>query len=1162
MIQKPLNHEAYLASRICKEITNSGKDTPDGLYSSEIFGVSKDDRVRNGAMFNLKTYVMRPNVVLLLKRFAKSIYNCCIGGAKTKHGVRVKYVILDGVLYREDSGDRPDILAGKPDLSTIENCGVGPMFLYNNWHKLNFSKMINTDEGSGMKYANTELRKIFTKYKLNQIFQRYIYIIPIGYREDSEVGGRITVDPMNEMYSTIIQLANTLEESKREAYLQKSRVDYEIQLQNKIIEFYQTVASRYLGVNGALKKKLIARSIDGSARMVIIPNIYSSNVIGKTKIGIDACGVPVHHLVAMYRPFIIKHAMDFVQELQSTGILKSNVDDTRNISLRYGIDVFSEMIENMEDIAFRVSPFKILDFDNTERPLVCEFEVFENGAYKTVEKELSNLEFFYIVLTKYMNITETKSIATVRYPVDRITSIQTLSPVPLTLTGKLLKKVRFMNYEYDEFPLVDNYVKEHFQEKIFEQGQRISPGTAVAVNGDFDGDTMLQKPLLTNEASTDSKNSRNSLLHVFSFGGRFMHDIGKSPVQALYSLTREPKPEDKSKEIPESHEFIQYVLSIKDGELDLDKFYAYTRSFKVNEKPEISIYDTVKFKFHGKYITTTVGKLVLLKTIFSPIWDNEYFEYPEGVVTKSVLVDMFKYISYLIMENKIQYKNRNPLNRIIDLYIEFTSRVSTMFNASLSTTMLNPDEKFTKFRHDVIEKDKDRIIAESDVDTLTEKEAQVLDFAKEHFKNDDMYELFISGGSAKWGNHFKSLCISVGATPAMDDGKSNIITNSLMDGVQANDIPHVFNAGLTGAYLRGVATARAGDFGKRTINALQTVYGVKGDCGSTKGVKVKTNNKFDLLEKFAIVNGKPVKITIDNVKSFLGKEITLRNPLYCKQKNDCYCSTCVGEAPFKIANTDKIPLGILIFEVSTGLLNAYMSATHNLTQGVIRIKSLDDYLYDMNPEPYFEFKDHQVICKEDLDLYLSDSDTGIKPNNDTWNVYMAGKIVSKGKMGVLTLGVFANTKPTSITVEGLHRKFSYKKGDVFIDNTVVPKDVDTVYLMLKMIFDGKFLTGVPMEALMAIYRNTTKLNQSIDASEISVEILLSTLARDKNDQTKPARETGGDYMFVSAVDMAAINGTFTALMSGDTDRGLIVNMSNSREEQKRTESPIEKALKM
>ena len=1162
MIQKPLNHEAYLASRICKEITNSGKDTPDGLYSTEIFGVSKDDRVKNGAMFNLKTYVMRPNIVLLLKRFAKSIYNCCIGGAKTKHGVRVRYVILDGVLYREDSGDRPDVLAGKPDMSTVDNCGVGPMFLYNNWHKLNFSKMINTSEDSGMKYANVELRKIFTKYKLNQIFQRYIYIIPIGYREDSEVGGRITVDPMNEMYSTIIQLSNTLEESKREAYLQRSRVDYEIQLQNKIIEFYQTVASRYLGVNGALKKKLIARSIDGSARMVILPTTYSSNVIGKSKIGIDATGVPVHHLVAMFRPFVIKHAMDFVQELQTTGILKSNVDDTRNISLRYGIDVFSEMIENMEDIAFRVSPFKILDFDNSERPLVCEFELFENGEYKKVEKELSNLEFFYIVLTKYMNITETKSITTVRYPVDAITSIQALSPVPLTLTCNLLKKVRFMNYEYDDFPFVDDYIKNNFQEKIFEQGQRISPGTAASVSGDFDGDTMLQKPLLTNEATADSKNARNNLSHCFSYGGRFLRDIGKAPVQTLWTLTRDPKPEDKSKEIPESHEFIQYVLSIKDGELDLNKLYAYTRSFKSNEKPELSLYDTVKFKFHGKYITTTLGRLVLVKTIFSPVWDNEYFEYPEGVVTKDTLVDMFKYISYLIMEGKITYKNRNPLNRIVDLYIEFTSRVSTMFNASLSTTMMNPDEKFTKFRHDVMDSDKERIIAEGDMDTLTANEEKVLAFAKEHFKNDDMYELFISGGSASWGNHFKSLCISVGATPALDGGNNHIITNSLMDGVEANDIPHVFNAGLLGAYLRGVASARAGDFGKRTINSLQTVYGVKGDCGSTKGVTVKTNDRLDLLEKFAIVNGKPVKITIDNVKSFLGKEVTLRNPLHCKQKGDCFCSTCVGEAPFKMYNSDKIPLGIMIFEISTGLLNAYMKATHTPTQGIIRIKDIESYVVGVDASSWFEVKDHQIICTRDMDLYLSDSDTGIKPNNENWNIYGIGRLVSQGKAGTLILGAYYDTKPTSIETEGLHRKFSYKKGDAFVVNTVVPKDVDTVYLMLKQIFDGKFVTGIPLEHAIKGIKNTMKLNQKIGASDISFEILLATLARDKTNQTKPARETGADYIYVSTSDMAAINGTFTALMSGDTDRGLIINMSGTKEEQKRTESPIEKALKL
>ena len=1163
MIQKPLNHEAYLASRICKEITNAGQDTPDGLYSEEIFGITREDRVRQGAMFNLKTWMMRPNIVLLLKRFSRIMYNCVTGAVVSKRGRRINYVIIDGVLYREDDMTRPDIQRdGSIDHRAQDSAGVGPVFLYNNWHKLNFNKMINMSDSDGMKFANVELRKIFTKYKLNEIFQKYIYIIPIGYRENPELGGRVQVDPINEMYSEIIGIARTLQEAEATPYLHKTKSDFEIQLQMALINFYQTIADRYLGVNGALKKKLIARTIDGSARMVILPNTYSSNIIGKSKITIDSTGIPIHHLVAMFRPFVIKHAMDFVQELQLTGVLKSNVDESRDISLRYGIDVFTEMIENMEDIAFRVSPFMIHDFDGSKRPLVCEFELYKNGSYTKVTKELSNLEFFYIVLIKYMNITGTRTVATTRYPVDSITSIQTLAPVPLTLTGKLTKRVKFMDYEYDDFPFVDDFIKNNFQEKIFEQAQRISPGTATAVSGDFDGDTMLQKPLLTVEATEDAKNARNSLLHTFTYGGNFKRDVGKSPVQTLYSLTREPVPSDKSKEIPESHEFIQYILSLKDGELDLEKLYAYTRVFKEGDTPEISVYDTVKFKFRGKTIQTTVGRLILIKVIFSPIWDNEYFEYPEGVITADRLVDIFKYISFLIMENKITFKNKNPLNRIVDLYIEFTSRISTMFNASVSSTMTNPDEKFTKFRNDTMNADRERIVAEGDVDASTANEDKVLAFAKEHFKGDSMYELFISGGSANWSNHFRSLCVSVGATPAIDGGKNNIIIESLMDGVKPQDIAHTFNAGLTGAYLRGVASARAGDFRKRTTNSIQTVYAIKGDCGSTKGITVKTNDKLELLQRYAIVNGKSVLITTDNVNSFLGKEITLRSPFYCKQKGDNYCSHCTGEAVMKRAGKDKIPIGIMTSEVSDGLLNAYMKATHNLTQGISRITSLDDYIYGMKPDVCFEYQGHKVICTEDVDLYLSDSDTGIKPDNDDYNVYPVGRLVTKsGKSGVFTLGAFMHTKPSSISSDGVFRKFSYKKGDEFIVNTVIPKDVDTVYLMLKMIFDGKFVSGIPFEAAMKIIRNTMKLNQKIKASDISFEIILATLARDKNDQSKPARETGGEYMYVSTSDMAAINGTFTSLMSGDVDRGLIVNMSNTKDAQRKTVSPIEEALK-
>lgn len=82
-----------------------------------------------------------------------------------------------------------------------------------------------------------------------------------------------------------------------------------------------------------------------------------------------------------------------------------------------------------------------------------------------------------------MNVFESKSLWVTRYPVDSMLSSQPLKPVPLTLNPKYLKEVNFMGFDYQDFPFIDEWIVDNYQEKIFENGCRVSSATATSMNG-------------------------------------------------------------------------------------------------------------------------------------------------------------------------------------------------------------------------------------------------------------------------------------------------------------------------------------------------------------------------------------------------------------------------------------------------------------------------------------------------------------------------------------------------------------------------------------------------------------------------------------------------------------------------------------------------------
>ena len=119
-----------------------------------------------------------------------------------------------------------------------------------------------------------------------------------------------------------------------------------------------------------------------------------------------------------------------------------------------------------------------------------------------------------------------------------------------------------------------------------------------------------------------------------------------------------------------------------------------------------------------------------------------------------------------------------------------------------------------------------------------------------------------------------------------------------------------------------------------------------------------------------------------------------------------------------------------------------------------------------------------------------------------------------------------------------------------------------MYKMMNLFLSGNVSNLVPFETHFQTIKNTVATNKKVTLNDISLGLILSTLARDADDITKPARETEtSNYKFASLYDLVCMNGTFNAVFGPDAVKSIIININKTEKEQTKNISPMERALR-
>jgi len=264
-----------------------GIPSPTGLLSTDIFGVSINDRKTTYAYIDLQDYFIHPFIYKLLLRLNRNFSHIA-------HGTK-KYIIDKGVLVEnEETGE------------------TGIRFLYNNWEKINF------DKNNSM--IRNERIDLLNAYKKNVIFTKYWLVIPAFYRDvnlQNIEKGKLSHHEINDKYSKIIRMASLLNNNNSFDF---ALISTKAKIQDTLVEIYDLLKGKLEKKQGLIRKNLLGKSIDYGSRAVISAPTFHTNKWDEMEIDLYHVGVPLGQCCSLFTPFIISWVKGFFRrEFEKSG---------------------------------------------------------------------------------------------------------------------------------------------------------------------------------------------------------------------------------------------------------------------------------------------------------------------------------------------------------------------------------------------------------------------------------------------------------------------------------------------------------------------------------------------------------------------------------------------------------------------------------------------------------------------------------------------------------------------------------------------------------------------------------------------------------------------------------------------------------------------------
>lgn len=325
-------------------------------------------------------------------------------------------------------------------------------------------------------------------------------------------------------------------------------------------------------------------------------------------------------------------------------------------------------------------------------------------------------------------------------------------------------------------------------------------------------------------------------------------------------------------------------------------------------------------------IESTIGNLLFNHISIIPSFGNK-FPYVTGRVNVGKLEDI---IASRLQDTPASESQRSNQYFYVDEYIKFVDSLQFLSTLTQITTWsatkksILPPPGITEFKKGLIEKYKGQL---TDPVVLSKFEAELLAYDDQYLKDDPAYGTFIAGKIKNTAR--KKLHLTIGSERGFDEGLEVVpITNSLNEGWPTS--PAEFTASMngirSGSFSRGAETVNGGVSAKYLLRAANNFKILDKDCQSKLGIhRTFTDDNINQLEGRYIVEGsRSLLVTKETSKNYVGRNLIVRSPMYCRENGDNLCKICTG---VKLAN---YPTGLTIplTEISAIILNASLKIMH------------------------------------------------------------------------------------------------------------------------------------------------------------------------------------------------------------------------------------------
>lgn len=204
-------------------------------------------------------------------------------------------------------------------------------------------------------------------------------------------------------------------------------------------------------------------------------------------------------------------------------------------------------------------------------------------------------------------------------------------------------------------------------------------------------------------------------------------------------------------------------------------------------------------------------------------------------------------------------------------------------------------------------------------------QAQLVALDKESFKDDRASGFYLSAKAYNISRMKKFGMM--GLIGGIGDVKPSLVSTSLAEGWDKNNINSYVDDIRAGSYSRGKSTAISGYGVKLVYNAFQSVRIIEDDCGVTKGLtfKVTKSNYGRFINRYLLDSkNKPVLITEEIARNAIGSVINVRTPMLCKTTPPSFCAKCAGMSIARLPNSVHITAS----DINSIYMNITMKSMH------------------------------------------------------------------------------------------------------------------------------------------------------------------------------------------------------------------------------------------